>query len=109
MFPGDGSGPYNVPAALSQGDGPPPIRPYHTIIELSDHRWVQTHTGVHRRAGSHTHKQAERCMGWDGMGWDGISLHKHAGSRTRVHRHTDAESWTCTHRSVQMCRTVQAE
>uniref|UniRef100_A0A8C3LHY3 Rho-GAP domain-containing protein n=1 Tax=Chrysolophus pictus TaxID=9089 RepID=A0A8C3LHY3_CHRPC len=38
LFPGDGSGPYNVPAALSQGDGPPPIRPYHTIIELSDHR-----------------------------------------------------------------------
>uniref|UniRef100_A0A672UMB7 Rho GTPase activating protein 30 n=1 Tax=Strigops habroptila TaxID=2489341 RepID=A0A672UMB7_STRHB len=31
--------PYHVPAALSQGDGPPPIRPYHTIIELSsDHR-----------------------------------------------------------------------
>ncbi|XP_009465365.1 PREDICTED: rho GTPase-activating protein 30, partial [Nipponia nippon] len=30
--------PYHVPATLSQGDGPPPIRPYHTIIELSDHR-----------------------------------------------------------------------
>ncbi|XP_053906730.1 rho GTPase-activating protein 30 isoform X2 [Cuculus canorus] len=30
--------PYHVPAALSQGDGPPAIRPYHTIIELSDHR-----------------------------------------------------------------------
>ncbi|XP_061215570.1 rho GTPase-activating protein 30 [Neopsephotus bourkii] len=30
--------PYHVPAALSQGDGPPPIRPYHTIIELSEHR-----------------------------------------------------------------------
>uniref|UniRef100_A0A8C2TQ18 Rho GTPase-activating protein 30-like n=1 Tax=Coturnix japonica TaxID=93934 RepID=A0A8C2TQ18_COTJA len=38
LFPIDGSGPYNVPAALSQGDGPPPIRPYHTIIELSEHR-----------------------------------------------------------------------
>uniref|UniRef100_A0A8D0EWX8 Rho GTPase activating protein 30 n=1 Tax=Strix occidentalis caurina TaxID=311401 RepID=A0A8D0EWX8_STROC len=37
--PGDGQPPpYHVPAALSQGDGPPPIRPYHTIIELSDHR-----------------------------------------------------------------------
>ncbi|XP_075301402.1 LOW QUALITY PROTEIN: rho GTPase-activating protein 30 [Opisthocomus hoazin] len=38
---GPGAGqppPYHVPAALSQGDGPPPIRPYHTIIELSDHR-----------------------------------------------------------------------
>ncbi|XP_064331016.1 rho GTPase-activating protein 30 isoform X2 [Phalacrocorax carbo] len=36
---GDGQPPvYHVPAALSQGDGPPPIRPYHTIIELSDHR-----------------------------------------------------------------------
>ncbi|XP_064032002.1 LOW QUALITY PROTEIN: rho GTPase-activating protein 30 [Pogoniulus pusillus] len=30
--------PYHVPATLSQGDGPPPIRPYHTIIELSEHR-----------------------------------------------------------------------
>ncbi|GAB0201123.1 rho GTPase-activating protein 30 [Grus japonensis] len=30
--------PYHVPATLSQGDGPPPIRPYHTIIELNDHR-----------------------------------------------------------------------
>ncbi|XP_074020476.1 rho GTPase-activating protein 30 [Numenius arquata] len=30
--------PFHVPAALSQGDGPPPIRPYHTIIELGDHR-----------------------------------------------------------------------
>ncbi|XP_056178601.1 rho GTPase-activating protein 30 [Falco biarmicus] len=37
--PGDGQPPpYHVPAVLSQGDGPPPIRPYHTIIELSDHR-----------------------------------------------------------------------
>ncbi|XP_072702595.1 rho GTPase-activating protein 30 [Ciconia boyciana] len=37
--PGDGqSPPYHVPAVLSQGDGPPPIRPYHTIIELNDHR-----------------------------------------------------------------------
>ncbi|KAM6038030.1 LOW QUALITY PROTEIN: rho GTPase-activating protein 30 [Theristicus caerulescens] len=36
---GDGQPPpYHVPATLSQGDGPPPIRPYHTIIELSDHR-----------------------------------------------------------------------
>ncbi|KAM9264379.1 rho GTPase-activating protein 30 [Morus bassanus] len=36
---GDGQPPlYHVPAVLSQGDGPPPIRPYHTIIELSDHR-----------------------------------------------------------------------
>ncbi|XP_075381273.1 LOW QUALITY PROTEIN: rho GTPase-activating protein 30 [Mycteria americana] len=37
--PGDGQPPpYHVPAVLSQGDGPPPIRPYHTIIELNDHR-----------------------------------------------------------------------
>ncbi|XP_044305130.1 rho GTPase-activating protein 30 isoform X2 [Varanus komodoensis] len=27
---------YNVPAVLNQGDGPPQIRPYHTIIELAD-------------------------------------------------------------------------
>lgn len=32
--------PFHVPAALSQGDGPPPIRPYHTIIELGEHRYV---------------------------------------------------------------------
>ena len=108
MFPGDGSGPYNVPAALSQGDGPPQIRPYHTIIELSDHRWVQTHTGVHRRAGPCTHKQAERCMGWDGMGWDKLAQACRI-SHTCAQTHTDAESWACTHRSVQMCRTVQAE
>ncbi|XP_064588381.1 rho GTPase-activating protein 30 [Zonotrichia leucophrys gambelii] len=30
--------PLHVPAALSQGDGPPQMRPYHTIIELSEHR-----------------------------------------------------------------------
>ncbi|XP_074836996.1 rho GTPase-activating protein 30 [Carettochelys insculpta] len=29
---------YNVPAVLNQGDGPPQIRPYHTIIELNDHK-----------------------------------------------------------------------
>ncbi|XP_067425558.1 rho GTPase-activating protein 30 [Emydura macquarii macquarii] len=29
---------YNVPTMLNQGDGPPQIRPYHTIIELSDHK-----------------------------------------------------------------------
>ncbi|XP_070622342.1 rho GTPase-activating protein 30 [Erythrolamprus reginae] len=28
--------PYNVPSMLNQGDGPPQMRPYHTIIELSD-------------------------------------------------------------------------
>ncbi|XP_035202326.1 LOW QUALITY PROTEIN: rho GTPase-activating protein 30-like, partial [Oxyura jamaicensis] len=38
LLPGDGQAPYHVPAVLSQGDGPPPIRPYHTIIELSEHR-----------------------------------------------------------------------
>ncbi|XP_053134657.1 rho GTPase-activating protein 30 [Hemicordylus capensis] len=27
---------YNVPAMLNQGDGPPQMRPYHTIIELND-------------------------------------------------------------------------
>nr|XP_009666357.1 PREDICTED: rho GTPase-activating protein 30 [Struthio camelus australis] len=30
--------PYHVPAMLNQGDGPPQIRPYHTIIEISDHK-----------------------------------------------------------------------
>ncbi|KAK9391394.1 rho GTPase-activating protein 30 [Crotalus adamanteus] len=28
--------PYNVPALLNRGDGPPQMRPYHTIIELSE-------------------------------------------------------------------------
>ncbi|XP_029141697.1 rho GTPase-activating protein 30 [Protobothrops mucrosquamatus] len=28
--------PYNVPAVLNRGDGPPQMRPYHTIIELSE-------------------------------------------------------------------------
>ncbi|XP_063002171.1 rho GTPase-activating protein 30 isoform X2 [Elgaria multicarinata webbii] len=27
---------YNVPAVLNQGDGPPQMRPYHTIIEFQD-------------------------------------------------------------------------
>ncbi|RLV63111.1 hypothetical protein DV515_00018606 [Chloebia gouldiae] len=31
------SPPLHVPAALSQGDGPPQMRPYHTIIELGEH------------------------------------------------------------------------
>ncbi|XP_062453613.1 rho GTPase-activating protein 30 [Rhea pennata] len=30
--------PYHVPAVLNQGDGPPQIRPYHTIIEIGDHK-----------------------------------------------------------------------
>ncbi|XP_060547895.1 rho GTPase-activating protein 30-like [Pantherophis guttatus] len=30
--------PYNVPTMLNQGDGPPQMRPYHTIIELSEKR-----------------------------------------------------------------------
>uniref|UniRef100_A0A8C8VRG3 Rho GTPase activating protein 30 n=1 Tax=Pelusios castaneus TaxID=367368 RepID=A0A8C8VRG3_9SAUR len=29
---------YNVPTMLNQGDGPPQMRPYHTIIELNDHK-----------------------------------------------------------------------
>ncbi|XP_063172795.1 rho GTPase-activating protein 30 [Candoia aspera] len=28
--------PYNVPAVLNQGDGPPQMRPYHTIIEFNE-------------------------------------------------------------------------
>nr|XP_028566570.1 rho GTPase-activating protein 30 isoform X1 [Podarcis muralis] len=28
----------NIPAALNQGDGPPQMRPYHTIIELTDNK-----------------------------------------------------------------------
>nr|XP_014349318.1 PREDICTED: rho GTPase-activating protein 30 [Latimeria chalumnae] len=30
--------PCNVPSMLNMGDGPPPMRPYHTIIELSDQK-----------------------------------------------------------------------
>ncbi|XP_030821014.1 rho GTPase-activating protein 30, partial [Camarhynchus parvulus] len=37
LLPG-GVAPLHVPAVLSQGDGPPQMRPYHTIIELSEHR-----------------------------------------------------------------------
>ncbi|KAM3910031.1 uncharacterized protein RB166_021376 [Leptodactylus fuscus] len=29
---------YNLPNMLNHGDGPPQIRPYHTIIEFSDHK-----------------------------------------------------------------------
>ncbi|XP_069582369.1 rho GTPase-activating protein 30 [Ranitomeya imitator] len=29
---------YNLPNMLHHGDGPPQIRPYHTIIEFSDHK-----------------------------------------------------------------------
>ncbi|XP_053558977.1 rho GTPase-activating protein 30 [Bombina bombina] len=29
---------YNIPSMLNQGDGPPQIRPYHTIIDISDHK-----------------------------------------------------------------------
>nr|XP_033781437.1 rho GTPase-activating protein 30 isoform X2 [Geotrypetes seraphini] len=28
----------NVPSILNQGDGPPQIRPYHTIIDIADHK-----------------------------------------------------------------------
>ncbi|XP_048144408.1 rho GTPase-activating protein 30 isoform X2 [Corvus hawaiiensis] len=37
LLPG-GTPPLHVPATLSQGDGPPQMRPYHTIIELGEHR-----------------------------------------------------------------------
>ncbi|KAM7028932.1 LOW QUALITY PROTEIN: rho GTPase-activating protein 30 [Acridotheres tristis] len=37
LLPG-GAPPPHVPAVLSQGDGPPQMRPYHTIIELGEHR-----------------------------------------------------------------------
>ncbi|XP_041335608.1 rho GTPase-activating protein 30 [Pyrgilauda ruficollis] len=37
LLPG-GAAPLHVPAALSQGDGPPQMRPYHTIIELGENR-----------------------------------------------------------------------
>lgn len=30
--------PYHLPSVLQAGDGPPQIRPYHTIIELGEHR-----------------------------------------------------------------------
>ncbi|XP_056408450.1 rho GTPase-activating protein 30 [Hyla sarda] len=29
---------YNLPNMLNHGDGPPQIRPYHTIIDLTDHK-----------------------------------------------------------------------
>ncbi|XP_064257422.1 LOW QUALITY PROTEIN: rho GTPase-activating protein 30 [Passer domesticus] len=37
LLPG-GAAPLHVPAVLSQGDGPPQMRPYHTIIELGENR-----------------------------------------------------------------------
>uniref|UniRef100_A0A8C3FP61 Rho GTPase activating protein 30 n=1 Tax=Chrysemys picta bellii TaxID=8478 RepID=A0A8C3FP61_CHRPI len=36
--PGRATMSYNLPTMLNQGDGPPQIRPYHTIIELNDHK-----------------------------------------------------------------------
>ncbi|XP_051003831.1 rho GTPase-activating protein 30 [Acomys russatus] len=30
--------PYHLPSILQAGDGPPQIRPYHTIIELAEHK-----------------------------------------------------------------------
>lgn len=30
--------PYNLPSSLQAGDGPPQIRPYHTIIEIGEHK-----------------------------------------------------------------------
>ncbi|KAG8507784.1 Rho GTPase-activating protein 30 [Galemys pyrenaicus] len=30
--------PYNLPSILQAGDGPPQMRPYHTIIEITDHK-----------------------------------------------------------------------
>ncbi|CAH2327607.1 rho GTPase-activating 30 isoform X1 [Pelobates cultripes] len=29
---------YNIPSVLNQGDGPPQIRPYHTIIDIADQK-----------------------------------------------------------------------
>jgi hypothetical protein len=30
--------PYHLPSILQAGDGPPQIRPYHTIIEIAEHK-----------------------------------------------------------------------
>lgn len=30
--------PYNLPSILQAGDGPPQMRPYHTIIEITEHK-----------------------------------------------------------------------
>ncbi|XP_054978225.1 rho GTPase-activating protein 30 [Sorex araneus] len=30
--------PYHLPSSLQAGDGPPQIRPYHTIIEIAEHK-----------------------------------------------------------------------
>eukprot|EP00070_Physeter_catodon_P005823 XP_007112359.1 rho GTPase-activating protein 30 isoform X4 [Physeter catodon] len=30
--------PYNLPSILQAGDGPPQMRPYHTIIEIAEHK-----------------------------------------------------------------------
>ncbi|KAJ6652090.1 hypothetical protein lerEdw1_013347 [Lerista edwardsae] len=48
---------YNVPTMLNQGDGPPQMRPYHTIIELTDSKYsaaqgLNSPLLVHRKKGS---------------------------------------------------------
>ncbi|KAM6190429.1 LOW QUALITY PROTEIN: rho GTPase-activating protein 30 [Sarcoramphus papa] len=83
---GDGQPPpYHVPAVLSQGDGPPPIRPYHTIIELSDHRRTQACPGVPERAqacpppltpGSHRRKGSLKAKKWRSIFNLGRSSHE---------------------------------
>lgn len=30
--------PYHLPSVLQAGDGPPQLRPYHTIIEITEHK-----------------------------------------------------------------------
>lgn len=30
--------PYQLPSVLQAGDGPPQMRPYHTIIEIAEHK-----------------------------------------------------------------------
>lgn len=30
--------PYHLPSVLQAGDGPPQMRPYHTIIESAEHK-----------------------------------------------------------------------
>ncbi|KYO28569.1 rho GTPase-activating protein 30 isoform A [Alligator mississippiensis] len=37
-LPDGQSFPYNMPTTLHPGDGPPQMRPYHTIIELNEHK-----------------------------------------------------------------------
>ncbi|XP_053331498.1 rho GTPase-activating protein 30 [Spea bombifrons] len=62
---------YNIPSILNHGDGPPQMRPYHTIIDISDHK----------------RKGSIKARKWKSI----FNLGRSSDSKRKVNKHGDKE------------------